>query len=53
MIEVYKYLNDPSPQIMNDIFKLSKSTNNVHLLEMQNPKTERYGLDCISCRTSH
>ena len=52
MIEVYKYLNDPSPQIMNDIFKLSKSTNNVHLLERQNPKIERYGLDCISCRAS-
>ena len=29
MIEVYKYLNDPSPQIMNDIFKNRKNFYNI------------------------
>ena len=42
MIEVYKYLNGLSPQIMNDIFKLRKYICNLrhfHLFESQNPRT--------------
>ena len=44
MIKVYKYLNNLSPQVMNDIFKLRKNTHNlrnVHLFESQNPRTKR------------
>ena len=40
---------------MNDIFKLRKNTynlRNVHLFECQNPRTKRYGLDCIAYRVS-
>ena len=29
MIEVYKYLNDLSPDIMSDIFKLGENTYNL------------------------
>ena len=44
MIKVYKYLNNLSPQVMNDIFKLRKNTHNLrnaHLFESQNPRTKR------------
>ena len=48
MMEGYKFLNDLTPQIMNDIVKLRKNTydlRNVPLFESQSPKTKRYGLD--------
>ena len=51
MTEAYKYLNSPSPQTMNDFFRLRKSTyslRNPHLSESQNPKTKRYSLYCIA-----
>ena len=35
-----------SPKIKNDILKLRK-TRNAHLFESQNPRTKRYGPDCI------
>ena len=41
MIEVYKYLNGLSPDIMSDIFKLGQNTYNLinfHIFEYQNPK---------------
>ena len=47
MTDVYKYLNDPSLQMMNDIFKFRKITYNLknfYLLESQNPTAKRYGL---------
>ena len=55
IMDVYKYLNSLSPQIMNDIFKLRKNTynlRNARLFEYQNPRTRRYDLDRISCRAS-
>ena len=55
MIEVYKYLNGLSPDIMNDIFKLRENTYNLrnfHIFESENPRTKRLGLDCIACRAS-
>ena len=55
MIEVYKYLNDLSPDIMSDIFKLRENTYNLinfHILESQNPRTKKFGLDSIACRAS-
>ena len=51
MIEFCKYLNDLSPQTMNDIFKLRKNTSNlrnVHSFESQIPRTKRYRLDCTA-----
>ena len=53
MIEVYKYLNGLSPQIINNISKLRKNIcnlRNVHLFERKNPGTKRYGLDYITDR---
>ena len=55
MIEVYKYLNRPSPGIMSDIFKLRENTYNLrnfHIFESQNPKTKQFGLDNIVYRAS-
>ena len=55
MIEVYKYLNGLSPDIMNDIFKLRENTYNLrnfHILESENPRTKRFGLHCIAYRAS-
>ena len=55
MIEVYKYLNGLSPQIINDIFKFRKNIynlRNVYLFEVQNLRTKRFGLDCIAYRSS-
>ena len=42
MIDVYKYLNGLSPDIMSDILKLRENTyslRNVHIFESQNPGT--------------
>ena len=51
MIEVYKYLNGLSPDIMNTIFKLRQNTYNLrhfHAIESQNPRTRKFGLDSIA-----
>ena len=55
MIEVYKYLNGLSPDIMSDIFKLRENTcnlRNFHIFESQNPRTKTFGLDSIAYRAS-
>ena len=55
MIEIYKYLNGLSPQMINDIFKLRKNTHNLknaHLFKSQNPVTKRCGVHCIAYSVS-
>ena len=55
VIEVYKYLNGHSPDIMNDIFKLRENTYNLrnfHIFQTENPRSLKYGLDAISYRAS-
>ena len=55
LIEIYKYLNRLSPDIMNIIFKLGQNTHNLrnfHAFESQNPKTKKFGLDSIVYRAS-
>ena len=50
MIEVYKYLNGHSPDIMSDIFKLRKNMYNLrnfHIFQTENPCSLKYGLDAI------
>ena len=50
MIEVYKYLNGHSPDIMNDIFKLRENTYNLrnfHIFQTENPCSLKYGVDAI------
>ena len=40
---------------MNDIFKLRENTYNLrnfHIFESENPRTKRFGLDCIAYRPS-
>ena len=47
MIEVYKYLNGHSPDIMNDIFILRKNTYNLrnfHIFQTENPGSLKHGL---------
>ena len=55
MIEVYKYLNGLSPDIMSGIFKLRENTYNLrnfHIFESQNPRTKKFGQDNIAYRAS-
>ena len=55
MIEVYKYLNGLSPDIMSDIFKLRENTYNLrnfHIFESQNLRTKKFGLDSIAYRAN-
>ena len=55
MVEVHKYLNGQSPDIMSDIFKLRENTNslkNFHIFQSQNPRTKTFGLDSIAYRAS-
>ena len=55
MIEVYKYLNGLSPDIMSDIFKLRENTyslRNFNIFDSQNPRTKRLGLASIAYRAS-
>ena len=55
MIEVYKYLNSLSPDIMSDIFNLRESTHilkNFHISESQNPRIKKFRLDSIAYRAS-
>ena len=55
MIEVYKYQNGLSPDIMSDIFKLREKSYNLrrfHVFDSQNPRTRTFGLDSIAYRAS-
>ena len=55
MIEIYRYLNGLSPDIMTDVSKIRENTynlRNVHIFESQNPRTKRFGLDSIAYRAS-
>ena len=55
LIEVYKYLNGLSPDIMNTNFKLRQNTydlKNFHTFESQNPRRKKFGLDSIAYRAS-
>ena len=47
MIEVYKYLNGHSPEIMDDAFKLRENMDNLqnfHIFQTENPRSLKYGL---------
>ena len=53
MIEVDKYLNALSPDIMSDIIKLRENIYNLrNFHESQNPRTKKFGLDSIAYRAS-
>ena len=55
MIEVYKYLNGHSPDIMSDIFKLRENMYNLrnfHIFQTENPRSLKYGFDAIPYRAS-
>ena len=55
MTEVYKYLNELSPDIMNDTFVVSKyryNTRHHNLFETDLPKTDRYCRNSIPYRTN-
>ena len=51
MIEVYKYINGHSPDIMNNIFKLRKKNEynfrKFHIFQTENPRSLKYGRDAI------
>ena len=54
MIEVYKYLNGHSPDIINDIFKLRENTYNLrnfHIFQLAN-SSNKYLLISVRERTS-
>ena len=51
MIEVYKYLNDLSPDIMS-VWENTYNLRNFHIFESQNPRTKKFGLDSIAYRAS-
>ena len=56
MIEVYKYRNGLSPQMLNDSFDLRKyiyNLKNINLFESQNYRKKGYSLDCFTYRDSH
>ena len=55
MIEVYKYLNGHSPDIMNDIFKLRENMYNLRnfqTFQTENPHSVKYVLDATPYRAS-
>ena len=55
LIEVYKYLNGLSPDLMNTIFKLRQYTYNLrnfHAFESQDPRTKNFDLNSIAYRVS-
>ena len=55
LIEVYKYFNDLSPDIMNTIFKFRQNTYNLrnfHSFQSQNPRIKKFGLDSIAHRAA-
>ena len=50
MIEVYKYRNGHSPDVINDIFKLRENMYNLpdfHIFHTENPCSLKYGLHAI------
>ena len=51
-IEIYKFVNGLSPEIMNSVFNLKEnkrySLRNVFELYSRNPRTVKYGTDTIS-----
>ena len=54
-IEVYKYLDGYSPEIINDIFKLRENMYNLanfHIFQIENPRLLKYELDVIPYRAS-
>ena len=55
MIEAYKYLNDHSSDIMNDILKLRENMYNLqnyNILQTENPRSLKHGLDAIPYHAS-
>ena len=55
MIEVYKYLNSLSPDIMSDTFKIRENTYNLrnfYIFQSENPRAKKFGLDSIAYRAS-
>ena len=53
LIEVYKYLNGLSRDIMSDIFKLRENSYNLknfHIFKSQNSRIKEFGLDSIAYR---
>ena len=55
MIEVYKYLDGHSPDIMNDIFKLRENTYNLRnfdVFQTENLRSLKYGLGAIPYHAS-
>lgn len=55
MTEVFKYLNGLSPDLMNDVFVLTKNTYNLrnfNIFKTENPRSTRFGLDAIAHRAS-
>ena len=55
MIEVYKYLNSLSADIMSDTFKIRENTYNLrnfYIFESENPRAKMFGLDSIAYRAS-
>ena len=55
LIEVYKYLNGQSPDVMNSTFKPRQNTCNLrsfYAFEYQNPRTKKFGPDSIAYRAS-
>ena len=51
-IEIYKFVNDLSPEIMNSVFHLKKnnrySLKKAYELYSRNPRTVKYGTEIIS-----
>ena len=55
MIQVYKYLNRHSPDILNDIFKLRENMYNLpnfYIFQTENPRSLKYGLHAIPYHAS-
>ena len=55
MIEVNKYLNGLSPELMTDIFTLWKNSHNIRnirLFDSENPQSVRFRVDAIAFRAS-
>ena len=56
MIEIYKYLNGHSPNIMNDIFKLRENMYNLQnflIFQTENSRSLKYGHDAIPYRVAN
>ena len=55
MTEIYKYLNEISPDIMNDTLAASKdhyNTRHYNIFVTDQPKTDRYGQNSIPYRAN-